>query len=142
MILQSASAYPSKHRRKILKVLQVNNSVEKVERFEKYREMVKKRAREIIQSGFNTAYLKNNGIRLSTSSEELSENFINIAEVKNLKRAVIVCWTIAGTVGNVGDERSREDYDSVKIKGLFSKSEYLIVQNPSAVLPSFVVVLD
>ncbi|GFZ07381.1 WRKY family transcription factor family protein [Actinidia rufa] len=142
MIFQSASTYPSKHRRKTMKVLQVNNSIEMVERFEKYRETVKKRAREIIQSGFNTAYLKNNGIRLSTSSEELSENFINIAEVKNLKRAVIVCWTIAGTVGNVGDERSREDYDSVKIKGLFSKSEYLIVQNPSTVLPSFVVVLD
>ena len=96
----------------------------------------------IIQSGFNTAYLKKNGIRLSTSSKKLSENFINIAEVRNAKRAVIVCRTIAGTVGNVGDERSREDYDSFKIEGLYSKSEYLVVQNPSAVLPCFVVVLN
>ena len=189
MIVQAASAYPSKHCRKTKKVLRVNNSVAMVEGFEKYREMVKKRACEqhkrhlrsvvdgnellqfygttmnccsgksskalsevckdqtcrvcrIIESGFKTAYLKKNGIRLSTSSKELSENFINIAEVKNLKRAVIVFRTISGTVGNVGDERGREDYDSVKIEGLYSKSEYFIVQNPSAVLPCFVVVLN
>ncbi|XP_057473995.1 uncharacterized protein LOC130762336 [Actinidia eriantha] len=189
MIVQSASTSLSNHCRKTKKVLRVNNSVEMVEGFEKYREMVKKRACEqqkrhlrstvdgnellqfygttmnccsgepikalseackdqtcrvcrIIQSGFNTAYLKKNGIRLSTSSMELSENFINIAGVKNVKRAVIVCRTIAGTVGNVGDERSREDYDSFRIEGLYSKSEYLVVQNPSAVLPCFVVVLN
>ncbi|KAF7144873.1 hypothetical protein RHSIM_Rhsim04G0014900 [Rhododendron simsii] len=191
MIFQGASTHPSKQYRKTKKVLRVNNSAEMVERFERYREMVKKRACEqhkmhlrstvdgnellqfygttmncfsgkkpsmvpnacckdltcrvcrIIQSGFNTAYTRKNGIQFSTSSEELSEDMIKIIKGKNVKRAVIVCRTIAGTVANVVDERSHhEEYDSIKLQGLQFKSDHLIVQNPSAVLPCFVVIFN
>ncbi|CAL5335583.1 hypothetical protein CsSME_00018135 [Camellia sinensis var. sinensis] len=98
----------------------------------------------VIQSGFNTAYTRKNGIRLSTSSEEVSEDAIGFAEgKKNLKRAVVVCRTIAGTVANaIDDEKSWEEHDSVRIGRLYSEAEYLIVQNPSAVLPCFVVVFN
>ncbi|CAL5390324.1 unnamed protein product [Camellia sinensis] len=192
MIIRAASTYPSQHRKKIKRVLRVNNSANTVERFEKYRETVKNRIQEgqhkqnlrttvdgnellqfygttmnccsrkpskkvsdtckdptcrvcrVIQSGFNTAYTRKYGIRLSTSSEEVSEDAIGFAEgKKNLKRAVVVCRTIAGTVANaIDDEKSWEEHDSVRIGRLYSEAEYLIVQNPSAVLPCFVVVFN
>ncbi|CAI9784104.1 unnamed protein product [Fraxinus pennsylvanica] len=89
----------------------------------------------VIQSGFNTSYNKKNGIQLNMDSGEMSENKTVITKGKNVKRAVIVCRTIAGEV-----IEHEEVYDSVGT-GPYSKSEYLILQNPSAVLPCFIVVL-
>ncbi|KAL2476020.1 zinc finger protein-related [Abeliophyllum distichum] len=95
----------------------------------------------LIQSGFNTSYNKKNGIQLNSDSGELSENKTVIKKGKNVKRAVIVCRTIAGGVLNMDDIEHEEVYDSVGT-GPYSKSEYLILRNPSAVLPCFIVVLS
>jgi hypothetical protein len=187
MIFQRASRNPSKPSTKIKTVLKVKNSAEVVERFEKYREKVKKKAYEqykrhprstvdgnellrfygttivccsekskqvselckdpscgacrIIQSKFNTDYTRRNGIRLSTSSEDLSENMNATISVKNIKRAAIVCRTIAGSRVNVMDEEYAY-FDSVGSEGLLSNINFLILGNPNAVLPCFVIVFD
>lgn len=166
-------------------VLKVKHPVEILERFEKYREKVKKKAYvqytghprstvdgnellrfygtvitcgerltqvsdpckdpfcrvcRIIQSNFHTEYLRKNGIRLSSSSEELCDiNMIVLTTLKNIKRAVIVCRTIAGTVANKAD-KIHEECDSFRSRGLDSNSENLIVTNACAVLPCFVIV--
>lgn len=171
----------SKPSRKIKRVLKVKNSVEILERFEKYREKVKNRAYEqcktnprnsvdgnellrfygtvmtcsewsaqvselckdpfcrlcrIIQSNFDTEHLKKNGIRLSTSSEVLCDHMVALTKVKNMKRAVIVCRTVAGRVANLVDG-AYEDCDSFTT---YSNIQDLIVKTPSAVLPCFVIV--
>lgn len=186
MILQRASMNPSKPPRKIKTILKVKNSVEVLERFEKYREKVKKKVHKqyethprstvdgnellrfysttivccsgkskriyefckdptcdvcrIIQSNFDTDYTRKYGVRLSTSSEDLRENMIAATSGKNMKRAVIVCRTIAGSIVTMG-EGDNEDFDSVG-SGLPSNLECLTVRNPHAVLPCFVVVFD
>ncbi|XP_059662416.1 uncharacterized protein LOC132308372 [Cornus florida] len=192
MIFRAASTNSTKHYMKIKKVLRVNNPIEMLEKFEKYRGAVKNKAYEqnkrhprsmvdgnellrfygttmtccsrkltngvselcrdpfcrvcrIIQSGFNTEYMRKNGIQLSTSSQDLSENMITNTKGQNIRRAVIVCRTIAGRilrVANMVDGENEEDYDSIGSGGLYSKLEYLIVQNPSAVLPCFVIVFN
>lgn len=94
----------------------------------------------IIQSNYSTEYLKKNGIRLSSSSEELCDiNMIALTKLKNIKRAAIVCRAIAGRVANKAD-RIYEDCDSFRCRGLHSNSENLVVTNPCAVLPCFVIV--
>ncbi|XP_031253308.1 uncharacterized protein LOC116111258 [Pistacia vera] len=176
---------PSKPLRKIETVLKVKHRVETLERFEKYREKVKKKAYvqytghprstvdgnellrfygtvitcserltrvsdlckdpfcrvcRIIQYNFDTEYLKKNGIRMSSSSEELCDiNMIALTKLKNIKRAVIVCRTIAGRVANEAD-KIPEKCDSFRSRGLDSNSDNLIVTNACAVLPCFVVV--
>jgi len=185
MIFQRASIDPSKPSRKIKTVLKVKNTAEHVERFEKYRENVKKKAYEqykrhprstvdgnellrfygttmvccrvksnrvselckdpscgvcrIIQSNFDTYYTRRNGVQLSTSSEDLIENKIVTTRVENVRRAAIVCRTIAGSTVNMAGEY--EDFDSVG-SSQFSSLERLIVLSPNAVLPCFVIVFD
>lgn len=142
-IFRAALAEHSKHRpRRIHHVYKVFNSFDKIETFEKYREMVKKRATvecaehpgssvdgnellrfygttmtccdsrrnkvskpcnysscgvcRILKSNFNTEYIKRKGIRLGRCSEDWSESSGYISIAKNVKRAVIVCRTIAG----------------------------------------------
>ncbi|CAK9148849.1 unnamed protein product [Ilex paraguariensis] len=95
----------------------------------------------LIQSGFNTAYNRRNGIQLSTSSEEFSEDKNTIAKEACVKKATIVCRTIAGTVVNMFDGEYEEEYDSVG-SGRNTKAEYLFVRDPSAVLPCFVIIFD
>ena len=90
-----------------------------------------------IQSNFDTQHLKKNGIRLSANSEELCDTMV--AWSNKVKRAVIVCRTIAGRVGNVVDGGAYEECDSFK-SGLHSNIGDLIVKTPSAVLPCFVIV--
>ncbi|KAG8658305.1 uncharacterized protein LOC122723346 [Manihot esculenta] len=187
MIFQRASTYPSKPSRKIQKVLRVKNSIEILERFEKYREKVKESAYKqqkthprsivdgnellrfygttmsccseksmrvselckdptcrvcrMIQSNFDTEYTKKNGIRLSTNSEELSENMITLSMLK-MERAAIVCRIIAGTVDNKVNNGLKEECDSIVSEAQYSESESLIVRNPSAVLPCFVIVFS
>ncbi|XP_050246628.1 uncharacterized protein LOC126694415 [Quercus robur] len=187
MIFQRASMNPTKPSTKIKTVLKVKNSAEIVERFEKYRERVKKKAYEqykrhprstvdgnellrfygttivcysekskrvselcrdpscgacrIIQSKFDTDYTRRNGVQLNTSSEDLSENMNAATSVKNIKRAAIVCRTIAGSIVNVVDGEYL-DFDSVGSEGLLSNLKCLILRNPSAVLPCFIVVFD
>lgn len=177
---------PSKPSRKIKTVLKVKNSAENVERFEKYREKVKKKAYEhykrhprstvdgnevlrfygttmvccseksnrvselckdptcgvcrIIQSNFDTYYTRRNGVQLSRSSEDLIENMIATTRVENVRRAAIVCRTIAGSTVNMVDGE-HEDFDSVG-SSLLSNLERLIVLSPNAVLPCFVIVFD
>lgn len=164
----------------------MKHSSEILERFEKYREMVKKKVRKqhkrhprcdvdgnellqfygtrmnccsqklnkvselcqdftcqvcrIIQSGFDTEYGKKYGIPLSSCSTASSGNTPGIYKGVNAKKAVIVCRIIAGRVVNLVDRESEVGYDSIRVGGLYSKLEYLIVRNPSAVLPCFVIV--
>ncbi|GLT83640.1 hypothetical protein SLE2022_019170 [Rubroshorea leprosula] len=185
MIFQRASMEPSKPPKKIKRVLRVKNSVEVVERFEKYREKVMKNAYEknkrhprsmvdgnelllffgttmaccssrnsklvsqlcidpscrvcrIIHSKFDMEFTRKNGIQLSTRSEELSDTMVTLQVKKNM-RAVIVCRTIAGRIANTVDGIF-EEYDSIGREGLNSSLEYLIVRNPCAILPCFVIV--
>ncbi|CAL9017997.1 unnamed protein product [Prunus brigantina] len=93
----------------------------------------------IIQSDFYTEYSVSNEIQLSTSSEKFGENSITITRRNKIKRAVIVCRTIAGSMVNMTD-KEYEESDSIESQKLLSTSEYLIVRNPSAVLPCFVIV--
>ncbi|KAL7088054.1 hypothetical protein ACP275_13G105600 [Erythranthe tilingii] len=91
----------------------------------------------VVQSGFKTCYNTKNGVRVSVNSEQLSEDKTVISKgKKKVKRAVIVCRTIAGRV--VEDEQ--EECDSVRI-GL-RRIKSMILQNPAAVLPCFVIVFD
>jgi hypothetical protein len=95
----------------------------------------------IIQSDFDTDYTRRSGVRLSTSSEDLSENMNATTSVKNIKRAAIVCRTIAGSILNVVDGEYGDFY-LVGSEGLLPNFKCLILRNPSAVLPFFVIVFD
>lgn len=190
MIFRAASTHPPRHyKKKIKRVLSVNNSMEALERFENYREYVKNKAYEqyrrnprsmvdgnellqfysttmtccrgkqyglselckdaicrvcrIIHSGFNMGYKKKTGIRLSTRSEGSNNENTNIAITngKNEKKAIIVCRVIAGRIANRIDGEYEGEYDSIG-SGMNLKLEYLIVRNPCAVLPCFVIVLN
>ncbi|KAK2987085.1 hypothetical protein RJ640_004811 [Escallonia rubra] len=186
MIFRAASPCPSRDSRKIIEVVKVNNSMESLERFEQYRETVKKecfkqhkrhprstvdgnellqfygttiiccsekqygvsdlckdpncRVCRIIQSGFKTACNKRTGIVMNTSSNAMSEA-TNVTTEKNVNRAVILCRVVAGRVGRITDWAYREDYDSIK-SGQNSKFDHLIVRDPSAVLPCFIIVFN
>ncbi|KAK4275183.1 hypothetical protein QN277_018310 [Acacia crassicarpa] len=102
----------------------------------------------IIKSGFSP---KLDGIStLSTSwrahvaiPEEVEEEF----KFMNVKRAMLVCRVIAGRVGTDSDEADKEDlgFDSVMARGgsgVYTRldEEELLVFNPRAVLPCFVIV--
>ncbi|KAM7498963.1 hypothetical protein LguiA_023377 [Lonicera macranthoides] len=190
MIFRAASTPPLRHyKKKIKRVLRVNNSMEALERFENYREYVKNKPYEqyrrnprsmvdgnellqfysttmtccrgkqyrvsklcedascrvcrIIHSGFNTGYRRKTGIQLSTSSERSNDEntIIGITNGKNEKKAIIVCRVIAGRIANRIDGEYEGEYDSIG-SGMKSKLEYLIVKNPCAVLPCFVIVLN
>ncbi|KAF5728452.1 putative Nucleic acid binding protein [Tripterygium wilfordii] len=167
---------------KIETILWVKNLIETLEKFERYREKVKKkacyeqykshprcaadgnellrfygttitccseksitqvsapckdmdcRACRIIQSNFDTEHTRKNGILLSTSSEEVSDNLASFKKVKNIKRAVVVCRIIAGMTNHMTNEDC----------GLFPSEgqESLIVRNPCAVLPCFIIVFS
>ncbi|XP_050218819.1 uncharacterized protein LOC126669400 [Mercurialis annua] len=180
MIFQKASTNPSKPSSKIERVLRVRNSVEILERFEKYRENVKQiayhqqhqthprsivdgneilrfygttmccsgersmRVSEIcrdptcrvcrtIQCNFDTEFNKKDGIRFSTNSEAFTDNLIGLSRRKT-KRAVVVCRIIAGAVANKVELGCGENENQYLI------SESLIVTDPRAVLPCFVIV--
>lgn len=190
MIFQRASMNPSKPSSRIKTILRVHNSIQMVQRFEKYREKVKEMAYEmnikysrskvdgnellrfygttiaccdgnssssslskrvsdinlckdnlcrvcrILQSNFETEHTLKNGIQLSTNSEKFSENnTFTITRMKKIRRAVIVCRAIAGTVMNMNSEEHKESSYSIDCN-----SECLTVPSPSAVLPCFVIV--
>ncbi|WCJ33041.1 zinc finger (C2H2 type) family protein [Euphorbia peplus] len=185
MIFQRALTNPSNQpTRKIKRVLRVKNSTEVLERFEKYRDMVKELAHDhhqkthprstvdgnellrfygttmccgsersrqvselcrdpacrvcrILQSNFDTDYTKKNGIRLSTNSDELIDIPVSSFKAK-IERAVIICRLIAGTVTHSIDE-VKEGCDAVTSKNHHT-TEHMVVRNPSAVLPCFVIV--
>ncbi|XP_020223808.1 uncharacterized protein LOC109805926 [Cajanus cajan] len=102
----------------------------------------------IIKSGFSS---KLDGIAtLSTSwrahvaiPEDLEREF----RFMNVKRAMLVCRVIAGRVGSDLDEAEKEDggFDSVMARGesgVYTRldEEELLVFNPRALLPCFVIV--
>ncbi|OMO90495.1 hypothetical protein COLO4_19116 [Corchorus olitorius] len=103
----------------------------------------------IIKSGFSP---KMDGIStLSTSwrahvaiPEDVEEEF----KFMNVKRAMLVCRVVAGRVGSEGEEIGKEEggFDSVIGRGggsgAFTKvdEDELLVFNPRAVLPCFVIV--
>ncbi|KAK4727278.1 hypothetical protein R3W88_032195 [Solanum pinnatisectum] len=95
----------------------------------------------LIQPSFRTWYSSKNGIQLSTNSDVLYEHTNRVSNGKNVKRAVIVCRTIAGRVVSKDDVKLDEEYDSIA-SGLHSRSQYLIVKDSSVVLPCFIIVLD
>ncbi|XP_050217280.1 uncharacterized protein LOC126668107 [Mercurialis annua] len=84
-----------------------------------------------IQCNFDTEYSKKNGIRFSTNSEKLTDSLIGFSRSKT-ERAVVVCRIIAGAVAN------KVDRSEIEYRYLISES--LIVRDPSAVLPCFVIV--
>lgn len=95
----------------------------------------------IIHTKFDMEFTRKNGIQLSVHSEELSDTMVSTVQEKKNMRAVIVCRIIAGRIANTGDG-IYEDYDSVGREGLNCSLEYLIVRNPCAVLPCFVIVFN
>lgn len=57
------------------------------------------------------------------------------------KRAMLVCRVIAGRVKRSQDASSSEEYDSVGgLARVYSNSDELVVFNPAAILPCFVVI--
>ncbi|VVA37486.1 PREDICTED: nucleic acid binding [Prunus dulcis] len=93
----------------------------------------------IIQSNFDTENRLKNEIQLSTNSKEFGESTITITRRNKIKRAVIVCRTIAGSMVNMTDKET-EEYDSTGSQNLDPTSEYLTERKPCAVLPRFVIV--
>ncbi|KAK9269635.1 hypothetical protein L1049_001412 [Liquidambar formosana] len=93
-----------------------------------------------IQSNFGTKYTKN-GIPLSTSSDALSETMHMIGNLKgkNVKMATIVCRTIAGRVATMVDGENEQEHAIIRRGGRRSELEYLIVKDPNAILPCFVI---
>ncbi|KAF5751390.1 hypothetical protein HS088_TW02G00403 [Tripterygium wilfordii] len=102
----------------------------------------------IIKSGFSP---KMDGIStLSTSRrahESIPEDIEEEFEFMNVKRAMLVCRVVAGRVGCESDEVDKEDggFDSVVVRGGSGAharvdEEELLVFNPRAVLPCFVIV--
>ena len=75
-----------------------------------------------MHSRFDMEFTRKNGIRLSTSSEEVSDCMVSF-KLKNLKGAVIVCRVIAGRIANTID-RVYEECDSIGREGLQSNLEY------------------
>lgn len=194
MIFQRSSIDPSKPPGKIEHVLRVKNSIDVVERFEKHREKVVKKANEepkrhprsavdgnemllfygttiacchqrvpkmkvwdpcrnpdcrlcrTIQSKFDMESARKNGIILNRSSQEMSEYNVGglkkAKKKKMMRRAVVVCRTIAGRVlsDTVDRKYGISDWDSLGFQGLDSNKKCLIVRNPCAVLPCFIVV--
>lgn len=67
--------------------------------------------------------------------EDVEEEF----KFMNVKRAMLVCRVVAGRIGSEGEELDKEDggFDSVIVRGV---QEELLVFNPRAVLPCFVIV--
>ncbi|KAL2932580.1 Thioredoxin reductase 2 mitochondrial [Bienertia sinuspersici] len=188
-ILRDTLTNPREKTSKISKVFRVKNSPEVVEKFEKYRDMVKLKAKEtehkhprslvdgnellcfyatsmtcysrkfeqvsgtceqlncnlcqIISSSFDMKYSKKFGIQLSMSGEALHESISAVWKVKNSKRVVILCRIIAGRIRATKDGINEDVYDSIRSYRRFSlNSEHLIVKNPNAVLPCFVIVLN
>ncbi|KAF2285681.1 hypothetical protein GH714_007082 [Hevea brasiliensis] len=131
MIFHRASASPSKPSRKIRRVFRVKNSIEILESEKSIQvsELCKDptcRVCRMIQCNFDTEYTRKNGIRLSTNSEELSENMINLSKLK-MERAAIVCRIIAGTVVNKVNNRVKEECESIESETQYAKSESLIL---------------
>ncbi|KAI5334030.1 hypothetical protein L3X38_024163 [Prunus dulcis] len=106
---------PSKPSSRIKSALQVRNSMEAAQ------------------------YRLKNEIQLSTNSKEFGESTITITRRNKIKRAVIVCRTIAGSMVNMTDKET-EEYDSTGSQNLDPTSEYLTERKPCAVLPRFVIV--
>ncbi|WOG87405.1 hypothetical protein DCAR_0206629 [Daucus carota subsp. sativus] len=97
----------------------------------------------IIKSGFSS---KLDGIATVSTSwrahvaipEDIEEEFSFL----NLKRAMLVCRVIAGRVGCDPAVADKEDpgYDSLMGPGRVGEEDELLVYNPRAVLPCFVIV--
>lgn len=75
--------------------------------------------------------------------EDIEDEF----QFMNVKRAMLVCRVVAGRVGSESDEVDKEDggFDSVMGRGGSGvhtrlDEEELLVFNPRAVLPCFVIV--
>ncbi|RYR79623.1 hypothetical protein Ahy_A01g004433 isoform A [Arachis hypogaea] len=104
----------------------------------------------IIKSGFSP---KLDGISTLASSwrahVSIPEDIESEFRFMNVKRAMLVCRVIAGRVGSDSDEAEKEDggsFDSVMARGgdsgVYTRldEEELLVFNPRAVLPCFVIV--
>uniref|UniRef100_A0A7N0ZZL0 Uncharacterized protein n=1 Tax=Kalanchoe fedtschenkoi TaxID=63787 RepID=A0A7N0ZZL0_KALFE len=96
-----------------------------------------------IRTGFEMEYIEKKGIIFSGNSEDLHKDIGGSVSSKmrnvNVRRAMIVCRTIAGVMGYVNEKI--EACDSVRSPA-GAKLDYLIVQNLRAVLPCFVIVFE
>ncbi|KAH6818287.1 zinc finger family protein [Perilla frutescens var. frutescens] len=97
----------------------------------------------IIRSGFSP---KMDGISTMPTSHaahvSLPEGIEDEFEFMNVKRAVLVCRVVAGRVGCDPCEVDKEDpgFDSLAGRGEEEDEDELLVFNPRAVLPCFVIV--
>ncbi|XP_061373453.1 uncharacterized protein LOC133315794 [Gastrolobium bilobum] len=102
----------------------------------------------IIKSGFSP---KLDGISTLSSSwrghASIPDDIEREFRFMNVKRAMLVCRVIAGRIGSDSDEVDKEDggYDSLMARGgsgVYTRldEEELLVFNPRAVLPCFVIV--
>lgn len=153
----------------ISKVFKVENSIEMHRRFEKHRETVKKtefekkRHPRVMVDGnevtqFYTTFMQCNGengllckelsceaCKIILTGFELEKNGVvcsvgmNGNVNGNGRRCVIVCRTIAGVMGYMNEKI--EGCDSIR-SVVGSKLDYLIVRNPKAFLPCFVIVFE
>lgn len=96
----------------------------------------------IIESGFETEGMKTNGILLNAISDVSDDEMVAGVKRQRVKRAVVVCRVIAGRVVNMVGGGSEDGFDSLAIGELSSKYVNLLVRNPSAVLPCFVIVFS
>ena len=188
IIFQKASMDPSRlASNRIKSVLKVKNSIQTLERFEKYRERVKTAAYDrymknprsmvdgnellkfygttmacrsqrsnrvsalcknppcrvcrLLQSHFGMEHALTIGVQMSSSSEDFSENVIPIMKMKSTERAVMVCRTIAGNLVSVNNGGC-DEYDSFGNQKPNYNSGNVIMCNPGAVLPCFVIVFN
>ncbi|XP_077215562.1 uncharacterized protein LOC143850172 [Tasmannia lanceolata] len=146
MIFHAALKRPGECIKKIEKVLKVKNPPETFERFEEYREMVKRRAQILdkqhprsVVDGSEVEDEKRDGILLRASSDMLDCE--EVVEEGNAKRAVVVFRVIAGKVVAKIEGGCEEGLGEVGSSGEFyAEFEHLFVRNPNVVLPCFVIV--
>ncbi|XP_010268701.1 PREDICTED: uncharacterized protein LOC104605577 [Nelumbo nucifera] len=94
----------------------------------------------IIRHGFPGKVQEGKGVRTTASSGRAHDSLGSVEG----RRAMLVCRVIAGRVKRVADDVATEEegvYDSVAgYAGVYTNLEELIVFNPRAILPCFVVI--
>lgn len=102
----------------------------------------------IIRHGFPGKAHDYKGVRTTATSGRAHDCFGSNTDVGGCRKAMLVCRVIAGRVKRIADDAPQEEdnvlegtYDSVAgYAGIYANLEELIVFNPKAILPCFVVI--
>jgi len=81
-------------------------------------------------------------IELCISSKASQGSVAAVSKRDNVKTAVIICRIMAGRTRSIKYMRSEDEYDSIRNRGFHPNSEHLILNNPSALLPCFIILLN